>query len=285
LNWRRCFESLTHQILFWIRLSQHSERFVDFIDLRDTRDQRLLEQVYGELYLACFMDPDEQEDLEQYRERLFDAQKPAPQPVTHFLVAGVNLADAGSRVLEGMLIFELYRESSCGLLTYLAVAPDARGRGLGRALLRRAFDALTHECAESGGLRAVFAETHDPALIDAAQDAMSPHERIQVMGRLGAYRVPIRYVQPELRPGDGRSRKLLLLTFPIGPDRPPQVSGGAILHFMHEFYLALGVADPLVDPDYQMMQSDIVAYLTGQPCAGVVRAVELPGLSWADLRE
>ncbi len=230
---------------------------MDIIDLRDTRDQSLLEQVYNELYLVCFTDPDEQEDLEQYRERLFGEQKPPPQPKTHFLIAGERLNDPETRSLEGMLIFELYRESSCGLLTYLAVAPAGRGRGLGRTLMRRAIEILFVECAVSGGLRSVFAETHDPALIDPADDAMSPHVRIEVMKRLGARHVPIRYVQPELRPGDGRSRKLLLITFPFDPDQPPRVSGRALLGFMHEFYRALGVANPLDDVDYRGMVADV----------------------------
>lgn len=61
---------------------------MDIVDLRETRDEGLLEQAYRELYLKCFTDPNEQEDLEQYRQRLFGPQQPIPQPVTHFLVAG-----------------------------------------------------------------------------------------------------------------------------------------------------------------------------------------------------
>ena len=243
---------------------------MDIIDLRDNHDGDLLQQVYKDLYLACFTDPDEQEDLEQYRERLFDAQKPSPQPETHFLVAGERLSDPEMRAISGMLIFELYRESSCGLLTYLAVAPADRSRGLGRMLTRRAIEILSEECAETGGLRAVFAETHDPALIDPADDAMSPRDRIEVMKRLGARLVPVRYVQPELRPGDGRSRKLLLITFPIDPHQPPSVSGRALLDFMHEFYRALGAAKPLEDADYQTMQRDVADARVGRPNRNVM---------------
>lgn len=257
---------------------------MDIIDLRDNRDWDLLKQVYGELYLACFTDPDEQEDLEQYRERLFDAQKPSPQPKTHFLVAGERLSDPETRVLAGMLIFELYRESVCGLLTYLAVAPAGRGRGLGRLLMRHAIGILSEECARTGGLRAVFAETHDPALIDPADDAMSPRDRIEVMKRLGAQQVPVRYVQPELRPGDGRSRKLLLIAFAIDPDQPPRVSGRALLGFMHEFYRALGVANPHEDADYQAIGGDVTEAIKGRPNSGVVRVAETLGLPVVSLR-
>ena len=271
--------------MVWIHLSPLLERFVDIIDLRDTRDQSLLEQAYQELYLACFTDPDEQEDLEQYRTRLFDPQLPPPQPETHFLVAGESLDNPTSRVLCGMMIFELYRESSCGLLTYVAVAPHMRGRGLGRQLIQRAVSILTARCSGSQGLRAIFAETHDPNLIDPADDAMSPHDRISVMRRLGAARVPVRYVQPELRPGDGRSRKLLLLTFPFGGDPSARVSGRALLDFMHEFYRALGVAHPRQDADYLTIQADVAECQAGHPREEILRGTTAIGLSVASLDE
>jgi len=252
---------------------------VDIIDLRTDHDDKLLQQVYSQLYLACFTDPDEQEDLEQYRDRLFGPQKPAPQPKTHFLVAGNHLKDPEQRELLGFLIFELYRESSCGLLTYLAVDPATRGQGLGRLLMRRAIEILIEECSEAGGLKAVFAETHDPKLIDPADDAMSPDQRIQVMKRLGAYHVPIRYVQPELRPGDGRSRKLLLITFSIAPDCSPALKGNVVLTFLHEFYRALGVVDPDHDADYLAIKIDIETTIaSAQPTSSVTKS-DLPQAS------
>lgn len=255
---------------------------VDIIDLRETRDRSLLEQVYRELYLACFVDPDEQEDLQQYCDRLFGPLKPQPQPVTHFLVAGERLNDPAARVLDGMMIFELYRESGCGLLTYLAVAPHTRGKGLGRRLLRSAIAILSREC--QGGLRAIFAETHNPEMIDAAQDTMSPHARIEIMQRLGARHVPVTYVQPELRPGDGRSYKLLLITFPIVPDQPHVVPAEVLLSFLDEFYRALGVAAPQLDTDYLAIKSEVGKFSVADampdgtsPTLRLIPIVPLPG--------
>ena len=257
---------------------------MEIIDLRDSRDIDLLQEVYEKLYLSCFTDPDEQEDLDQYRERLFDPQKPTPQPRTHFLVAGESLGDPKRRVLAGMLIYELYRESSCGLLTYIAVNPAGRGHGLGRRLVRQAIDSLAKECEAAGGhLRGVFAETHDPRLIDPADDALSPKDRVEVMKRLGSMLIPVHYVQPELRPGDGRSRKLLLLVFPIVLNEPPQVSGRALLDFMHEFYRALGVANPSQDPDFLTIQQDVeqsLRNLTHPQLLQTAADLQLPIVRW-----
>lgn len=256
---------------------------MEFVDLRDSRDHDLLEQVYRDLYLKNFTDPDEQEDLEQYQVRLFGPPLPMPQPVTHFLVAGENLVDPANRVINGFLIFELYRESSCGLLTYLAVAPDARRQGLGRLLISRAIEILERDM--DGGLVAVFGETHDPRKIDASQDAMVPHDRIGVMSKLGARRVPIRYVQPALRPGDGRSDKLLLISFPIASSPAPWLSGVAVLTFLDEFYRALGVSNPSMDADLQASRADVEAAERGFLRPEFVVASQEVGLPLVPLAE
>jgi len=239
----------------------------DLCDLRQQRDPELLRRVYDELYLPTFIDPDEQETFEQYRSRLFDAQLPPPQPVTHFVVAGRNLHDASEAELLGFIIFETYRESGCGLLTYLVTAPAARGQGLGRRLIAEAQATLRNDVQERGGtLRAIFAEMHDPSLVTATEDVIDPHVRLEIMRRLGAARIPIHYVQPELYPGGERSRQLFLTTFPLG--------GGALVaslpvnaasEFLHEFYRALGVAAPESDADYQSMCAELGAAVDRPP--------------------
>lgn len=226
---------------------------MEIVDLRQIRIAGLLEQAYCDLYLSCFPDPDEQEDLDQYQTRLYGSPQQPPQPITHILVAGDELQDPARRVVSGLLIFELYRDSSCGLLTYLAVAPPARRTGLGRRLLQRARETLLLECPR---LRALFGETHDPRLVDPATDSMSPSDRIEALKRLGAHLIPIRYVQPSLRQANGRSEKLLLLAFPLREGLAPSLSQRTLLTFLSEFYRALGVAVPAQDRDYQQMQAD-----------------------------
>ncbi|MDB5386184.1 MAG: hypothetical protein JWM11_1830 [Planctomycetaceae bacterium] len=256
---------------------------MEIIDLRETRDLVLLERAYNGLYLHCFTDPNEQEDLEQYRSRLFDAQLPAPQPVTHFLIAIENQGDSASDQVLGMLICEFYRGSACGLLTYLAVVPGLRRTGLGRRLVEHAIKILRNDCTSPHGLQAVFAETHDPQLIDAAREAMPPAERIEVMRRLGAYRLPIRYVQPALRPGSGRSANLVLLTFPTRPGESTVTHGAALQLFLDEFYRALGVAAPAMDQDFQVATRDIARAVNRDPDPDLVSATDRLGLPLAPL--
>lgn len=245
-----------------------SEAACDIIDLREARDAGLLEQVYRQLYLSAFRTASEQESLEQYAARLFGPPRPPPQPVTHFLVAGQSLRDPDRRMVDGFAIVETYRTSRCGLLTYIVVAPPARGQGLARFLLNKAREAL--QCDLNSQLRAIFAEAHDPARILPTEDVMNPTERLVAMRRLGARQVPIHYVQPELCPGGERSRNLLLMTFPASATAEANVLSAAVLReFLEEFYRALGVASPGDDPDFRAMLEQL-----SQPCD--IEATPLP---------
>lgn len=239
-------------------------RMLDF-ELRDLHihhDEGLLRRVYDELYLPTFVDPDEQETFEQYRSRLFGPQRPPPQSVTHFIVAGRNLERTATAELLGFLIFETYRESVCGFLTYMTTTPAVRRQGLGgrlfaegKAILHREMDAWH---GRAGSLAAIFGEMHDPAAVPAERDVINPHVRSEILRRLGASLVPIRYVQPELHPGGERSRKLLLLTIPLDGTTPrTHLPASVVAAFLHEFYRALGVTNPETDSDYAAMLADV----------------------------
>jgi len=235
---------------------------IELVDLNQHHDAALLRRVYDELYCPTFIDPDEQETLEQYRSRLFDPLLPPPQPVTHFVVAGRNLKRGREAELLGFIIFESYRESVCGLMTYLVTVPAARGQGLGKRLVAEAQTALRRDMeawhGRPDGLRAIFAEVHDPGRVVADRDVINPSVRLEIMRRLGAAQVPIHYVQPELYPGGQRSRQLLLTAFPLQGTVPPQVlSAMVVTAFLHEFYRALGVAHPESDADFRAMQVEL----------------------------
>jgi GNAT superfamily N-acetyltransferase len=229
---------------------------LELIDLRERHDEELLAALYRELFLPNFPDPDEGEDPSIWAPLLWGEPDPS-QPVLHALVAGRDLASPSGRDLRGLLLCEFYRRSSCGLLSYIAIVPTFRGRGLARWLLERAVETLRAD-ARSGDqrLRAVFGEVHDPARVDPSQDAFDPTSRLEVMEKLGARLVPISYVQPELRPGLLRSDRLLLVAFPIdGPVR--SLPAETVRDFLRDLYSALGVRDPEGDPDYTRMSGQL----------------------------
>lgn len=114
-------------------------------------DEALLDAFHAGLYLDAFAH--QREPLEVWKRRLWSGE-PAPYQLTIELV-GRQLRDPEARELDAGIVFERYPASSCGVITYLVVAPHARGRGLGRELITGAVAALE--------ARHVFGEVRAPA--------------------------------------------------------------------------------------------------------------------------
>ena len=103
--------------------------------------------------------------------------------------------------IVGGVTYELYPKSQCGLVTYMVVAPHARGRGLGKQL----FLGAARELYDAGA-RAVFGEVH----------ADHP-ERLARFERWGARALDFEYVQPALGPGLAADHGLRLIVLPPVP--------------------------------------------------------------------
>jgi GNAT superfamily N-acetyltransferase len=180
---------------------------------------------------------------------------PPPEPRTHILVAVPPQREAkGGTVIAG-LVFEYYRGSRCGLLTYVVVEPAWRRRGIGGRLMDRALEILTEEAAAEGHrLQAVFAEVEDPTKIPASESAMPPADRVRALAG-AARRVAISYVQPQLIGGSGRDRRLMLTAILRPGENSRSLSADVLLGFLHEFYQALGIQEPERDVDFQAMRA------------------------------
>jgi hypothetical protein len=110
----------------------------------------------------------------------------------------VRLALDGELILGG-ISYERYPRSGCGFVTYLVVAPAARGFGLGKGLQTAAVADLF-----AAGAPAVFGEINDPR-----HDDLEPAEVAVAAARnqrLGARVLETRHVQPALSLTLQRSR-------------------------------------------------------------------------------
>lgn len=225
----------------------------EIIDIRGHRAQyRCAFESFVQLYRRTFTDPTEAEDPAGWEERL-DREFDPPEPTTHLLVAGRNLAGPDCQ-LWGGLVFEHYRLSGCGLMTYVAIDPKYRGRGLAKTLTRTAIQKL-HEAAKTQGkiLRMVFGEAEDPRKVDAQQSAIDPSMRLKVLAALGAKWVDIPYVQPKLLGGSGRCQSLLLLAFDWQGAPSLRADGAAVVDFLREFYQCLEMPRPDEDAEFAAM--------------------------------
>src|SRR5262245_5813485 len=97
----------------------------EIIRVQPGRDDGLIRRFYEKLYLPAFPHPEHREDLEALRQTM--AADPATAPCySVWLMAGHNLRNGARPDIWGGVVFELYRESECGLLAYIVVAPRRR---------------------------------------------------------------------------------------------------------------------------------------------------------------
>lgn len=121
----------------------------------------------------------------------------------------------GDDIIAG-ITYEAYPKSRCGLVTYLVVAPHARGRGLGRRL----FEYAAHDLYARGA-RAVFGEVNRDA-----------PERVARFVRWGSRVLDYAYVQPALGAGLTRDHGLCLIVLPPAPP----VADTVVRAFVDELY-------------------------------------------------
>ena len=218
------------------------------VDLRQQADRSLL-ALFVELYKETFGNPALREDPSLWSPRLW-GDPPEPEPILHVIVA----VDKAGQVLGGV-VAEYYRASCCGLVTYLAVREGERRRGIGRRLGIAASHALQADASQrEQTLRAVFAEAEAPSA-EAHEGSIDLSERLTALKHLGACRVGLDYVQPDLGSGAGRVRDLVLLAFPRASSAAiagalPQAT---VFAFLLEFYQSLGVVSPEIDGDFRSM--------------------------------
>ena len=111
------------------------EEDLELRDLRERRDDDLLAALHETLFVPSFPDPDEQESPADWGYRLWGDPAP-PHPEQHATLAGIDIDLPDQRVLAGFAFVERYRESACGLLSYIAVDASWRRQKLGAELLR-----------------------------------------------------------------------------------------------------------------------------------------------------
>lgn len=231
----------------------------ELLDLRVHRDEELLQALYQELYLPNFQIQEQQEDPSVWKPLLWGPPLPPPKPILRLIVAGERLQDPSARILYGFIMPEFFRRSASGLLTYLAVHPRFRRRGIGKLLIEHAKDVLREDAREHDErLKAIFGEVNDPRKVSDISENKYGETRLTVLDQLGARYVPVEYVQPELKRGRGRSYSLLLVAFPVDSQPLRSVQSLVIRDFLYEFYQALSVTKPEVDRDFIRMMSSLM---------------------------
>lgn len=210
----------------------------------DTAAKQRAFEAFLPLYVAAFPVLDEREDPALWQDRIlrYASGDQTVPTITTVIVAGHDLLDTDRLTVIGGIVIEVFLKSQTGLVSYVAVAPDAQGQGVARLLVEAAYEAFLAAAAaeqERRGrpfeIRAVFAEAEDPRLYDDPDEKAVTQRRLQVLGRLGARWIDVPYLQPAL--GEDRSAiDLLLLAIPLPGQPADRIGTEVVWAFLAEHY-------------------------------------------------
>ena len=188
----------------------------------------LCRKFFNEIYRDAFPNPDETEGPDTWLPLMSDNVPPG-QPLVHRILA----LDMDGQILGGVT-FEFYRESICWLVTYIAVRPEVRRRGIGAALVTSAVETISRQTGDV----TLFAETEIPAQLATLPERDWAWTRLAILTRLGLRHIPIDYVQPALSPDKHPIDNLYLLLY-VGESGRNAIASVRLISFLKEFYAAL----------------------------------------------
>lgn len=251
---------------------------LELTDLRTYEDERLLYEFYENVYKPAFPIETQREDPSVWIGRLWGSDSEDTTFELHALIIGKNIRDPSRRIIYGGSLFEYYGESRSGLLTYMVVVPEARGKGLGTLLYTKTMDILRNIAAIRGvDLSAIYGEVENP-LRTTPSDVMDTWDRLRIIQKWGGSVLDIEYIQPALMPGQGSNRDLLLLHFSQDDRQLPSVPSRLVLDFLTEFYTNLSAVDLSLSHDFNEVRESI----SGDTIRLVTMIPEEPVLEFQD---
>jgi len=132
------------------------------------------------------------------------------------------VAEQGGEVVGGTF-FHYFSGTNTGFSSFLAVAPEVRGRGVARALHAARFDLLDREAGAKAPVHGVFIDVVAPERISAEELAaerrvgMYPWDRRRIFHRMGFRKVNLAYFQPAEGSGGTPITTMDLLCCPHTP--------------------------------------------------------------------
>lgn len=238
----------------------------EFVDLRKDYDKELLVRFYNDMMVPNFGQfEDELEDVEIWIDLIENQNKPDSQFNLHILLAlqKTQVDGAEKKVILGGCACEYYPVSNCGLLTYIAVDPKHRSKGISGQIVQNVLTTLNGDAIKGGkpGLSALFLETNDATKVDAEKDVMDPLVRHKILNRLGFSILGFNYVQPALSPEQQKCVDLLLAvhkSFLKDEGDRKYLNSDIVLGFMREFFIVLmGEAILATDEDFLAMKKQL----------------------------
>jgi GNAT superfamily N-acetyltransferase len=203
-----------------------------------SKDLDLLRRFYSGVFIQGFPDRDERESFQNILKTL-KLTESGRYGGNDYRV--LTLLESG-KIIGGAII-DYFVRSRCGVIEFLLVDRESRGKGYSKIIMNRIEEILKESARERGEeLAGMFGEAEIP--FTATKEAVDPWKRLAILGRLGFARVCFRYVQPALQPGKKPVKHLMLL-FKRGDFQEGMIENKILAPFLEDYFRwAIRIREP-----------------------------------------
>lgn len=214
-------------------------------------DRARFDRFIRELYIPGFPDADERESPENMLEYLrLRAAGWYGANNYHILLLTEDDRPVAAAVSDYLAI------PNTGVIEFLIVADDCRGKGYGRRLFRATEDLLHADARrqQHDGLAALVIELNDPFRVAPPNDNYDPFERARIWAKWGFGRLHFPYVQPALSEDQAPVTCLILGAKPYRSDLRTAFPGQLVREILIGYLQwAMRIPDPAADVSFQQM--------------------------------
>jgi hypothetical protein len=219
----------------------------------------LLVRFYSEIYEKGLPDPNERESLENMKRYLKLKKEGWYGDNSYHII----LVLEGDKIIAGS-VSDYLAFPNCGVIEFILVNDDIRGRGIGKKLHDATLEAFNGDARNNGypHIEGVAIELNDPYQVAPSDDYCDPFERAMIWDRWGYRRLRFPYTQPALSEDQSQVSCLLLaMKFDASKYRAGLPSP-LVLDVLEGYSKwAMRIQDPKSHPVFKSMQD----YLSALP--------------------
>lgn len=200
-------EDIIHPAIIGISLEEHVEDVLCFsrINFCLEKDVKLFNQFYCDLFAPAFPDKDECDSIESIMDQ--SGRFSVMEGEEFFVI----LAIRGTKIVGGV-IAEYFSKSNCGMIDYIVVSKDERGKKLGTRIIDYVIDVMSKSAKSykefNSGIDYCFFEVEDPDKVkqkmESSSDEMNlvrveeAYDRINFWSHMAAEAITVDYYHPAI---------------------------------------------------------------------------------------
>jgi len=170
-------------------------------NIHETYNFKLLKEVYYQILLPCFPDPEDHLDWRTMKKMVKRSFKDPSCNEKILISVSCQIMPDGEKKPVSFFVGIYYRRSATGLISYMGMRDGCRGLSASNIQKQVLIEMEKTATLYHSHLRAVFSLVDLPEKADSRYITLPPVQRIRIMERNGARYIPIDFYYPAFDKG------------------------------------------------------------------------------------